>query len=149
MRPLFALHAALTLGALSFAHSALAQTPMTAPAPVYTPAPVSMAAPPLSQLVIPAPPGGRLRVEMDARSEDILGVMKSFLKGIGETNSTARAVDPARPIRPNPIADALAGGNLADILKDVNHVHFVVYEMPGAKLPSLMPTATMSKPIIV
>ena len=152
MRPLhalpLALPLALTLGALSFAHPALAQTPMAAPVPVYTPAPTyaPVTAPPLSQLAIPVPPGGKLRVEMDARSEDILGVLKSFLKGIGETNSTARAVDPARPIKPNPIADALAGGDLADILKDVNHVHFVVYEIPGAK-PPMMPL--MSPTVII
>ena len=129
MRPLHALPLALTLGVFTFAPPASAQTPMPAPVPVYTPAP------PLSQLVIPVPPGGKLRVEMDARSEDILGVLKSFLKGIGETNETARAVDPVHSLKPNPIADALAGGDLADILKDVNHVHFVVYEMPGAKPP--------------
>ena len=144
--------AALTLGAAFLASPASAQTPMVAPAPTYTPTPTPLyspvTAPPLSQLSIPVPPGGRLRVEMDARSEDILGVMKSFLKGIGETNSTARAVDPARPIKPNPIADALAGGDLADILKDVNHVHFVVYEMPGAKPPVFAPPMPMmTKPL--
>lgn len=147
MRPLHVLPLALTLGVFAFAHPALAQTPpMAAPVPVYRPAPAPMTAPPLSQLTIPAPPGGRLRAEMDARSEDILGVMKSFLKGIGETNATARAVDPARPLKPNPIADALAGGDLADILKDVNHVHFVVYEMLGAKPPMFTPPV-MTKPL--
>ncbi len=146
MRHLLALSTALTLGTLSLGHPALAQTPTAAPAPVYTPTPTPVTAPPLSQLTIPAPPSGRLRVEMDARSEDILGVLKSFLKGIGQTNATARAVDPARPVKPNPIADALAGGDLADILKDVNHVHFVVYEMPGAKPPVLTPP-TLTKPL--
>lgn len=148
MRSLHALPLALTLGAFAFAHPASAQTPMAAPVPVYVPAPAPIAAPPLSQLAIPVPPGGRLRAEMDARSEDILGVLKSFLKGIGETNDTVRAVNPARPAKPNPIADALAGGDLADILKDVNHVHFVVYEMPGAKPPMLMPPKPMmTKPL--
>ena len=140
MRPLHALPLALTLGAFALARPASAQTPMPAPVPVYTPAPL------LSQLTIPVPPGGKLRVEMDARSEDILGVLKSFLKGIGETNATARAVNPTRPLKPNPIADALAGGDLADILKDVNHVHFVVYEIPGSKPPMLSPPV-MTKPL--
>ncbi len=163
MRPLHALPLALSLNVLSLMRPVSAQkTVPTAPAPV---APVQIAEPvaapagkvliptqtwedPLVVLSIPAPPGGRLRVEMDARSEDILGVMKSFLKGIGETNATARAVDPARLLRPNPIADALAGGDLADILKDVNHVHFVVYEMPGAKPPMFTPpTPMMTKPL--
>jgi len=95
------------------------------------PAATSAASPDLSltaPLLIPAPPGGRLRVEMDARSEDILGVMKSFLKGIGESGT--RPLAPGQPAPPpNPVADLLASGNLADILKDVNHVHFAVYEL--------------------
>ncbi len=150
MRSLFALPLALTLGAFAFAPPASAQTPPTA-APPQTYSPVIPAVPArvlaLSQLSIPVPPGGRLRVEMDARSEDILGVMKSFLKGIGETNRLINTADPARPVKPNPIADALAGGDLADILKDVNHVHFVVYEMPGAKPLMSTPPPVQIKPL--
>ena len=78
------------------------------------------------------PPGAKLRVEMDARSEDVLGMMKAFLKGIGETGSAPTPGQPAPPR--SPMADLFANGNLADILKDVNHVHFVVYEVaPGTQ----------------
>ena len=89
----------------------------------------------VDDLVIPAPPGAKLRFEMDARSEDLLGLVKSFLKGIGEANTANRlkasAALPAAPAPPvNPIEEALENGNLADILKDVNHLHFAVWELP-------------------
>lgn len=115
----------LTAGAALTALPALAQVPA---APPMAAAPGSDLAP----LPIPAPPGGKLRVEMDARSEDLLGLVKSFLKGIGETGPPP-ALRPGQtaPV-PNPIAQAISGGDLAALLKNVNHVHFVVYEIPGA-----------------
>jgi len=69
-------------------------------------------------------------------------LVKSFLKGIGEANSTDRmtatAVRPAAPVTPaNPIEEALENGKLADILKDVNHLHFAVWELPP---PPSVPT---------
>lgn len=138
------LAAALAAGTLFAAHPASAQQaaapPMTSPA---TTVPVTTEAAPL---VIPPPPGGKLRVEMDARSEDLLGMMKSFLKGIGETGqpvvpTSGRAASP-----PNPVAEAIANGNLAAMLKDVNHVHMVVYEIPGAAGPSPVMLITPVQP---
>ena len=104
---------------------ASAQQP--APAPVMT-----TPATDLEPLVIPAPLGGKLRVEMDARSEDLLGMMKSFLKGIGETGAPAVVVPGQTAQTPNPVQEAITNGDLAAMLKDVNHVHVVVYETPGA-----------------
>jgi len=78
-------------------------------------------------------------VEMDARSEDVLGMMKSFLKGIGETTPVTQPLAPGQPVPPrNPVADLLVNGNLAEILKDVNHVHFVVYELAPTTPPAPM-----------
>ncbi len=130
---------ALTAGTLFAALPASAQQPA---APPIT-APASQLAP----LVIPAPPGGKLRVEMDARSEDLLGMAKSFLKGIGETGSptvllpgqTAAASAAAQ----NPIAQAIASGDLAAMLKDVNHVHIVVYEVAGPAPSVMIPPGTI------
>lgn len=94
-------------------------------------------------LLIPAPPGAKLRVEMDARSEDLLGMVKAFLTGIGETGTQPKTPgQPASP--PNPIADVLQAGNLAEVLKDVNHVHFVVYELPSS--PVDVPAPPMAVP---
>lgn len=92
----------------------------------------------LAPLPIPAPPGGKLRVEMDARSEDLLGMVKSFLRGIGETGSpTVLLPGQTAASAQNPVAQAIANGDLAAMLKDVNHVHVVVYEIPGAAAPSV------------
>ena len=124
------LAAALAAGTLFAARPALAQ--QAAPRPMSSPAMTAPANTETAPLVIPPPPGGKLRVEMDARSEDILGMMKSFLKGIGETGqpvylTSGRAASPS-----NPVADAIANGDLAAMLKDVNHVHVVVYEVAGS-----------------
>jgi hypothetical protein len=116
-----ALAAGVTLAALPASAQSLA-VPPEAP---------SVSVSDLAPLVIPAPPGGKLRVEMDARSEDLLGMVKSFLKGIGETGPPPTAPGQT-PAPPNPIAQAISGGDLAALLKNVNHVHFVVYEIPGA-----------------
>jgi hypothetical protein len=82
---------------------------------------------------------------MDARSEDVLGMMKSFLKGIGEATP---ALQPGQPVPPrNPVADLLVNGNLADILKDVNHVHFVVYELAPSSPASPLISPTPKKAV--
>ncbi len=136
------LAAALAAGTLLAAVPASAQqaaAPVTTASPVMT-VPMTMGT---SPLVIPPPPGGKLRVEMDARSEDLLGMMKSFLKGIGETGqpvypASGRAMSPS-----NPVADAIANGDLAAMLKDVNHVHIAVYEVAG---PAPMPLLGLVPP---
>ncbi len=137
---------ALLASALLCAVPAFAQ--QTAPSP-DAPVPVTVTSAPLpaaATLAIPAPPGAKLRFEMDARSEDLLGLVKSFLKGVGEANSTARAkanaAPPATPAAPvNPIEEALENGNLADILKDVNHLHFAVWELPARPKAAAAPVA--------
>ena len=127
---------ALTAGALFSVTTAYAQQP-----PIPTPA-VPAAAPAMPEataLTIPSPPGAKLRVEMDARSEDLLGMIKAFLTGIGETG-TSPIKTPGQPVPPpNPIADALQAGKLAEVLKDVNHVRFVVWELPPPTLPTTLP----------
>ena len=142
--------AAATLLPVSDAFAQQAASPLPASA-----APVSVSPPPApppetAALAIVAPPGARLRFEMDARSEDLLGLVKSFLKGIGETKGTAaakaNAAPPVGPVPPvNPIEEALENGNLADILKDVNHLHFVVWELPPP--PSTPTPSTAAKPL--
>ncbi|MGI4788226.1 MAG: hypothetical protein ACRYFS_05185 [Janthinobacterium lividum] len=119
---------ALTTSALFSAFPAFAQQPT--PPSTVVPAPVSDTTP----LVIPPPPGGKLRVEMDARSEDLLGMAKSFLKGIGETGTPILGLTPGQTATSpaqaqNPVAQAIASGDLAAMLKDVNHVHIAVYEV--------------------
>jgi len=127
-----ALVAATLLSSTAYAQRATPPEPAAAPPSVNAlPAP----APEAVALAVPAPPGAKLRFEMDARSEDLLGLVKSFLKDVGEANSAnrlkANAAFPAAPVPPiNPIEEALESGNLADILKDVNHLHFAIWELP-------------------
>ncbi len=110
--------------------------------------PVMAPASALAPLVIPAPPGGKLRVEMDARSEDLLGMVKSFLKGIGETGSPTLlpGQTAASASAQNPIAQAIASGDLAAMLKDVNHVHVVVYEVAAPTAPRM--AVTLGNPAV-
>ena len=135
--------ASLAAGTMLAALPASAQ--QAAPASVSPP---SASAP--APLVIPAPPGGKLRVEMDARSEDLLGMVKSFLKGIGETGAPAllpgQTTASATSAAQNPIAQAIAGGEIAAMLKDVNHVHVVVYEVASPASPRM--TATLGNPAV-
>ncbi len=142
--PSFLPLSALLVGTLlwtapAFAQQPAAATPDTAAPAAPAPALAPVLPPDPAMLMIPAPPGGKLRMEMDARSEDLLGMVKSFLKGVGETNASGTAK--TDKLQPNPIADALDAGNLADTLKDVNRVHFVVWELPGppTPLPSFVP----------
>ena len=133
---------------LSTAHAQQAETPATTPnAPAATAPPASLTE--LAPLALPSPPGAKLRFEMDARSEDLLGLVKSFLKGLGETRkgeAAAASTSPGTALNapPNPIEEALMNGNLADILKDVNHFHFTVWEVP----PSASPAGTPAKPTV-
>jgi hypothetical protein len=123
-----------------------APAPASPIAPI-TPMSVGMAVPDPALLVIPAPPGAKLRVEMDARSEDLLGMVKSFLKGIGETGEPAPTVPGQTPAPPNPLAQAISSGDLAAMLQDINHVHVAVYELAGPTPPLTMPAIpTPGKP---
>ncbi len=132
MRRPTSLLASLTLTTAAV-FAALPISAQTAPVPPGT---ASAGFPALSPLTIPVPPGGKLRVEMDARSEDLLGLVKSFLKGIGETGAPTVVPAGTAASPPNPLAQAISNGDLAAMLKDVNHVHVVVYEIPGAAAPA-------------
>ena len=131
---------ALTFTLLSFSITpALAQqtaVPVaTAVAPQSAPPGGVPAPPPDTALAIPAPPGARLRVEMDARDADILGVFKSLLQGLSE--GTVGAVKALKPADAAKLNDEMSSANLADILKNVTHIHFELLELSGstASLP--------------
>ena len=76
--------AAATLLPVSDAFAQQAASPLPASA-----APVSVSPPPVpppetAALAIDTPPGVRLRLEMDARSEDLLGLVKSLERHRGD-----------------------------------------------------------------
>jgi len=99
-------------------------------------------------LPIPVPPNARINVEVDAQHDDLLGVVKSLLKGFN--GQTLRAMmegpqgaggpsagGPGMAGTPAPgsgeatFARMLADVNLAEVLKDINHLHLVMYTPAG------------------
>ena len=135
--------AALLLGLGLAAVPAGAQQTVTPtePATVTTPAPAAPAAD--QPLLIPAPAGGTVQVEMDLRDDDLLGVFKSLLRGVGQgANSVPMPPDGGAGNGPNwskLMAGVLSNADLSDVLKDVTHVHFVLYSLPGGGMPGMMP----------
>ena len=84
----------------------------------------------VTAMPIPIPPDVKVTMEVDARQEDLLGLVKSLLKGmsaggaqIGPLNEN---VGPPPASREEFLAQLLTGGRLEAILKNVNHVHFIM-----------------------
>ena len=87
-------------------------------------------------LVIPAPPNMTVQVEMDLHDDDLLGVFKSLLRGVGQAAGSARSATEAKPPSAKTPQDAdiaaiLNNADLSDVLKDVTHIHFVLYQSPA------------------
>lgn len=127
------------MSATVFAQVASAQD---APAPA-APAAVAATAPP-SILSVRLPPNARLRLDLDARDEDLLGIVKSFFRGFKgqslkelldwmKAGGTTTGTGPGRSI---PLGDLekvaavqlLSDADLGTMLRDVNHVRIVVFE---------------------
>ncbi len=138
MRPPKAFHTVMSAAALlalaaGMPHSAHAQTAPPAPlAPV--PAPLSTSASD-ALLAIPMPAGATVQVEMDVHDDDLLGVYKSFLKGIGQAMQ-AMPVYPETAARTGvgstQMAAILNNADLSDVLKGTTHIHLIVLKVPGA-----------------
>jgi hypothetical protein len=97
------------------------------PAPVAVP---SADLPPFQSLAIPLPPGAKVQMEIDASDDDLLGVVKSLLKGFnGKTLlPPIKAKSDGKP--GSRFSDMLSDANLADVFKDVTRIHFILVEMP-------------------
>lgn len=139
--------AAVLAGAMLVPRPAAAQiaAPMPAaatmpptPPPVFTP------------LAIPMPPGATVQVEMDIHDADLLGVFKSFLRGIGQA---AQAM-PSTPVLGKPthaaalgvqMAQILSNADLSDIFKSTTHVHMEVFSVPGSESEMMHPTVKTLK----
>jgi hypothetical protein len=124
----------------------LAQSATPAPVSPASAAPISVAAPPLNSLLaVPVPANARVRLDLDTRGDDLLGILKNFLKGFNGNNilgslDATRAARAPKPgvLQQGPVTPSTALTNLANeadlglLLKDVNHVHLVVMEVaPG------------------
>jgi hypothetical protein len=102
-------------------------------------------------LAIPVPANARVRVDLDTRGDDLLGVVKDFLKGFNGTNilgalDATRAARPPKPgvapqgsLSPSTALLQLADeADLSVLLKDVNHVHLVLMEVPPGTTPAAL-----------
>jgi hypothetical protein len=123
--------------------AAFAQTTNTAPAPQsITPSALTFFN--SSVLSISLPSNARLRLDVDARDEDILGVVKSLLRGLnGSTlkgilppaqanNSDATGKQQAGTVDIGKVAalQLLSDTELHTLLENVNHLRVVVFETP-------------------
>lgn len=119
-----------------FATGAYAQNapPSEAAAPTVAPP-----APP-SVLSVSLPPQARLRFDLDAQDEDVLGVVKSLLRGFNGANlkDMVRSMKDSASPSSGPASDAsgtatlamLSDADLGTMLENVHHLRVVVFETP-------------------
>lgn len=119
-------------------------------------APPSAVAPADDTLAIMAPPNSTVQVDMDVRDDDLLGVFKSMLKGVSEGGQSValNGVTPPAPARPGhpmeigpQVAGILSRADLGDILKDVTHVRFLVYQLKPSASAAPARAVTGKKPL--
>lgn len=106
--------------------------PSVAPAPVAT-------VPPPSILSVPLVPNARLRVDLDAQDEDVLGVTKSFLRGFNGSSLKPLVQSlGANRSSTGPVLDAgnaaalamLSDADLQTLLENIHHLRIVAFETP-------------------
>lgn len=100
-------------------------------------------------LPIPIPPNAVVQAELDARDDDLLGMVKSLLAGIVSQKTTPAAAEeatrilPAAPSGPEPaFMRLLSEGQISALLKDIHHLHIVTFSLTppqadGTASPSL------------
>ncbi len=123
---------------------AIALAPTPAAPPVSAPVPLSVSD---ALLPIPMPAGATVQVEMDVHDDDLLGVYKSFLRGIGQAAQTMPLYPEAA--RSSAISNAqmsaiINSTDLSDMLKGTTHVHLLVMQVPGASpFAAALPVKTL------
>ena len=85
-------------------------------------------------LPIALPPGVKIEFEVDGGQDDVLGMVKAFVGGLEEANAPRSGAKPA----PNSWQQMLGDKQFSAILKDVRHLHLVVYQLPNTQ--SSIPT---------
>ena len=123
----------LLCGAAAFCGTALSSNAQA----VAPPAPPPAADVPL---VIPSPPGATLQMEMDLSDDDLLGVFKSLLKGVGDAANNVPSVPLTAPSSEKGVTDAqiasvLSNADLSDVFKGVTHLHFEMLQFPAPTPP--------------
>lgn len=111
---------------------------------------MEVAPPELSILSVALPPQARLRLDVDARDEDILGVVKSLMRGFkgqklkgllsppnsssaptsaNNTSPSSASFDAAQAVAIQLLSDA----DLETVLRDVKHLRVVFFEVPYSR----------------
>lgn len=133
--------ALLSAACSAFAGSASAQST----APAVSP-PAAATAPASTILSVSLPPNARLRLDLDARNEDVLGVVKSFLDGVngyeldrimpsasapGATVPGSGSETKAFPnVEKLGMLKVLSDVDMSTLLQDVHHIRVVAFQMP-------------------
>ena len=93
-------------------------------------------------LAIPMPPGMTVQTEIDLHDDDLLGVFKSLLRGVGQAANTLpqstprpQAVGTEKGPTDAQIAAILSNADLSDVFKDVTHIHFIMLTPTAPSTP--------------
>jgi hypothetical protein len=141
----------LVLCAAAFQLPATAQTAPTTASPAVAEVPVAAPAP--SVLSIALPPQSRLRLDLDARDQELLGVVKSFAAGfdgsslynlgVGQGNTTAATALPrsGRDWNSEAVVQLLSDVNFKSLLENIQHMRMVVFETPRSNMSAARATA--------
>lgn len=128
--------------ATNFAQTAFAETEKTPAPETNTPVttvvePAAMEASKTDDWSVGMPPNARLRLDIDARDEDILGVVKSFLRGLNGQNlqgmmsplNSAGLLPGTPPVEGQPAAaNPFSNVDLGYILGDITHLRVAFFE---------------------
>lgn len=92
-------------------------------------------------LSIPTPPGVTVQVQIDIHDRDLLGVVKSALRGLA--TGAAKAASAAGTAKANAAQSVIANADVDDIvagtLKNITHVHFLTFQYPGSVAQEAIP----------
>ncbi|HVF10526.1 MAG TPA: hypothetical protein VNA16_06975 [Abditibacteriaceae bacterium] len=159
--------------AAAFAPTVAAQDAAPPPAAPPPAAPSTATVSPSSILSVPLPPYARLRLDLDTRDDDILGVVKSYFRGFNGHSLKALlksvgvadvvpGTPPAAggaPSSQNPVdldldkaavLQLMSNSDLETLLRDVHHLRVVVFETrkppTAARKKGTAPQAAPPKP---
>ena len=118
------------------ASKSAASKPTAKPAPKSAAKAVPDLAAPAASVSLPIalPLGVKIEFEVDGGQDDVLGMVKAFVGGLEEANAPRSGARPA----PNSWQQMLGDKQFSAILKDVRHLHLVVYQLPNTQ--SSIPT---------
>ncbi|MDX1932982.1 MAG: hypothetical protein SFU56_10285 [Capsulimonadales bacterium] len=86
--------------------------------------------PPPSSLPIAVPNGAKINTEFDGRENDLLGMVKDLINGMTTTDGKTGAETASGPTPLDLLFGPGGSDRLATLLRNVRHLHLVVYSLP-------------------